>query len=69
MPKVDGLSATKSIRNTLKINTPIVAMTAHSLPEDIEKSLAVGMNKHLTKPINANKLIKTIKDITNRGEL
>jgi len=67
MPKIDGLSATKSIRNTLNLNTPIIAMTAHSLPEDIEKSVNVGMNKHLTKPINANELINTIKEMTDKG--
>lgn len=67
MPKVDGLSATKSIRNTLNLHMPIIAMTAHSLPEDIEKSVNVGMNKHLTKPINANELINTIKEMTDKG--
>lgn len=66
MPNVDGLSATHTIRNTLKITTPIIAMTAHSLPEDIEKSLAIGMNKHLTKPINANLLINTIKEFIDK---
>ncbi|WP_435275345.1 response regulator [Psychrobium sp. nBUS_13] len=59
MPEMDGLTATKLIRE-FDLNTPIMAMTAHSLPEDIEQSMAAGMNEHLTKPINANLLIETI---------
>ena len=59
MPEMDGLTATKLIRE-FDLNTPIIAMTAHSLPEDIEQSMASGMNEHLTKPINANLLIETI---------
>jgi len=63
MPEMDGLCATKVIRSELTIETPIVAMTAHSLPEDIDKSLAAGMNMHLTKPVNANLLITTIRGL------
>ncbi|MGB0836175.1 MAG: response regulator [Psychrobium sp.] len=59
MPEMDGLTATKLIRE-FDAHTPILAMTAHSLPEDIEQSMAAGMNEHLTKPINANLLIETI---------
>ena len=59
MPEMDGLTATKLIRE-FDLDTPIIAMTAHSLPEDIEQSMAAGMNEHLTKPINANLLIETI---------
>jgi CheY-like chemotaxis protein len=63
MPEMDGLSATSAIRTELNVDTPIVAMTAHSLPEDIARSEAVGMNIHLTKPIDANLLITTIKKL------
>ncbi|MCG7532802.1 response regulator [Psychrobium sp. MM17-31] len=59
MPEMDGLTAAKLIRE-FDAHTPILAMTAHSLPEDIEQSMAAGMNEHLTKPINANLLIETI---------
>jgi two-component system sensor histidine kinase/response regulator len=69
MPEMDGLSATLVIRNELKIDTPIVAMTAHSMQEDIEQSLAAGMNLHLTKPINANLLIATIKKLVRAPDL
>jgi len=63
MPEMDGLCATKVIREELKLKLPIVAMTAHSLPEDIDKSMAAGMNIHLTKPVNANLLITTIRGL------
>lgn len=64
MPEMDGLSATKNIRQQIAPNTPIIAMTAHSLPEDVERSMDAGMNTHLTKPINANLLIETITKLT-----
>jgi CheY-like chemotaxis protein/HPt (histidine-containing phosphotransfer) domain-containing protein len=58
MPIMDGLTATQLIRaeKTLQ-NVPIVAMTAHAMQGDKEKSLAAGMNDHLTKPIDLDKLI------------
>jgi CheY-like chemotaxis protein len=42
-------------------NLPIIALTAHSLPEDKELSLKSGMNDHLTKPIDPILLYKTLK--------
>jgi len=68
MPEMDGLCAAKVIRSELTIETPIVAMTAHSLPEDIDKSLAAGMNMHLTKPVNANLLITTIRGLLDEHQ-
>lgn len=55
LPKIDGLEATKQIR-ALGCKTPIVAITAHAFKEDIDKSLAAGMNAHLSKPINFEEL-------------
>lgn len=57
MPIMDGLTATKLIRkkNTLQ-SIPIIAMTAHTTDCDVQKSLAAGMNDHLTKPIELEKL-------------
>lgn len=61
MPEMDGLSATKIIRQSLKINDlPIIAMTAHAMPGDREKSLECGMNDHLTKPLDLKRLISVI---------
>ncbi|MFH0811734.1 MAG: ATP-binding protein [Pseudomonadota bacterium] len=68
MPVMDGYTATKLIReweinNNLK-PVPIIALTAHAMKEDIEKSRQAGCNMHLIKPINKIDLIKTIYKIT-----
>jgi signal transduction histidine kinase/DNA-binding response OmpR family regulator/HPt (histidine-containing phosphotransfer) domain-containing protein len=66
MPEMDGLTATKEIRQTLKlVDLPIVAMTAHAMQSDVEKSLEVGMNTHLIKPIDLNVLYKTLVSFLN----
>ena len=57
MPEMDGYTATKRIRSQAQHETlPIIAMTAHAMASDREKSLSVGMNEHLTKPIDKNLL-------------
>ncbi|MBV7316075.1 hybrid sensor histidine kinase/response regulator [Shewanella sp. NIFS-20-20] len=58
MPVMDGITATKHIRNTLKSAIPIVAMTANAMSQDVENCKAAGMNDHLGKPINVNELLK-----------
>jgi HPt (histidine-containing phosphotransfer) domain-containing protein len=58
---MDGLTATKEIRRTLTLqDLPIIAMTAHAMKGDIEKSTAAGMNLHLTKPIDPELLYQTL---------
>ena len=59
MPEMNGLDATKAIRE-YDTETPIIAMTANAMSEDYERSLAVGMNEHLTKPIQIEKLYEAI---------
>lgn len=64
MPVMDGLTATRQIRSagTDAMRTiPIVAMTAHAMQEDVEKSLSAGMNDHLTKPIDVAALKACLK--------
>jgi signal transduction histidine kinase/DNA-binding response OmpR family regulator/HAMP domain-containing protein len=63
MPNVDGFEATKRIRASGLPGAdtiPIVAMTANVFREDIEKCLAVGMNDHLGKPVDMDKVIATL---------
>ena len=63
MPEMDGYESTRAIRalNVEHAKTiPIIAMTANVFREDIEKSLAAGMNGHMGKPININELFKIL---------
>ncbi len=61
MPVMDGLTASKKIREQTKFkDLPIIAMSAHAMTGDKEKSLEHGMNDHLTKPINPELLYKTL---------
>ena len=66
MPKLDGYGATQRIRNMddeAKANIPIVAMTANAFKEDQDKAFAMGMNAHLAKPIDIDKIFATLKEI------
>jgi CheY-like chemotaxis protein len=63
MPELDGFGAAKAIRalNRADAKTvPIIAMTADTFPEDIKKCIDVGMNDHLSKPINPRVLFTTL---------
>jgi signal transduction histidine kinase/CheY-like chemotaxis protein len=61
MPEMDGLTATREIRTRMKADElPIVAMTAHAIKGEYEKSLAAGMNDHITKPIDPDVLYRTL---------
>ncbi len=70
MPEMDGIEATRQIRklDSEKRNVPIVAMTAHALSGDREKSLLAGMNDHVTKPIAPAKLFEALKEWIKPGE-
>ena len=63
MPVMDGLTATKTIRNLPTEWTktvPIIAMTANAFEEDIEKTREAGMNAHLSKPIEPLIMFSTL---------
>ncbi len=59
MPGVDGLQATRQIRE-LGYKKPIVALTAHALPAEAERSMEAGCSLHLTKPISKSVLISAL---------
>jgi CheY-like chemotaxis protein len=63
MPVMDGYTAALEIRNSKSEirNVPIIAMTAHAMAGDEQKSLAAGMNGHVTKPIDPDQLFATLK--------
>ncbi|UTA69136.1 PAS domain S-box protein [Emticicia sp. 21SJ11W-3] len=60
MPEMDGYQATVAIREELKDETPIIAMTAHSLVGEKEKCLKIGMNEYITKPFNQRELFDKV---------
>jgi two-component system sensor histidine kinase/response regulator len=60
MPIMDGLTATRHIREMGYNQLPIVAMTAHAMSNDRQLSLDAGMNDHVSKPINVAELLKTL---------
>ncbi len=70
MPIMDGYAATKEIR-TLKdpglANIPIIAMTANAFEEDKEKALEAGMNGHLPKPIDIERMLALLRELLSKG--
>lgn len=66
MPEMDGLEATKQIREMGMKELPIVAMTAHAMKGDAEKCLEAGMNSHVSKPIDPEHLFATLVKWVNK---
>jgi CheY-like chemotaxis protein len=60
MPELDGVEATKILRNKLSLKTPIIALTANAFRTEIDKCMSVGMNDYITKPFNEEELLKII---------
>lgn len=73
MPQMDGYVATQQIREELKLNIPIIAMTAHALAGEREKCLSRGMNEYISKPIKEEELFKLISSFglanDNHGQI
>ena len=70
MPVMDGISATRAIRLLERadaVKIPIIAMTANTYRDDVERALAAGMNAFVEKPVNADKLIEEIEKLNPRG--
>ena len=66
MPEMDGLAATEAIRALGRSDAkliPILAMTANAFDEDVQRSLQVGMNAHLSKPVEPDRLYQTLEEL------
>jgi CheY-like chemotaxis protein len=72
MPVLDGLEATRRIRETEaaggKAPTPIIMLTANALPEHVAASLAAGADRHLEKPVTLAALVQALNDVLAEPE-
>ena len=66
MPVMDGLTAAKHIREELKLTLPIIATTAHAMQQDIDKSLAAGMDGHINKPVDPNCFFDVLVEVLEK---
>ena len=72
MPKMDGYKATQAIRNLSdkdKASIPIIAMTANAFEEDKRNAIAAGMNGHIAKPIQVDKLLSILSEVIRKQSL
>lgn len=70
MPNMDGYQATRSIRafkDEKKSSIPIIALTANAFPEDRDKAAAAGMNGHIAKPLDADRMFKVIAEVVQEN--
>lgn len=67
MPVLDGYGAARQIRE-FDQTTPIIALSANTFPEDIDRSLACGMNAHLAKPVDTAALYAALHKFAPKGE-
>ena len=66
MPEMDGLEATRTIRAMDRKDAkevPVIALTANAFDEDVQRSLQAGLNAHLSKPVQAEKLFETLESL------
>jgi len=63
MPIMDGMEATEVIRNEMKLDIPIIALTANAIKGDSERYMAIGMNGFISKPFEENDLINAIATV------
>jgi len=72
MPQMDGLEATRAIRESEKptnAHTPIVALTAHAMKGDQDRCLETGMDAYLSKPIHAGDLLNAVETYSQKQSL
>jgi len=66
MPVMDGIETTRKIRKELKLDVPIIALTANALKEDKEKYLNAGMDSYISKPFDQQELLRVISDFERK---
>jgi PAS domain S-box-containing protein len=69
MPEMDGIEATMKIREELKLQTPIIALTANAFKSEVDKCKNAGMDDYITKPFEEFDLIETISRYTHKEDL
>lgn len=69
MPRMDGYTATRKIREHFGPDTPIMAMTAHAMENNQEESLACGMNDFIAKPVDSVILLKKIRALLDGSQI
>jgi CheY-like chemotaxis protein len=67
MPLMDGLEATSYIRTIMKLQTPIIALSASSFEDEHQKCIDAGMNACIVKPIDIIKLTDAIKNLGDKN--
>ncbi|MBQ1504730.1 MAG: response regulator, partial [Oscillospiraceae bacterium] len=66
MPEMDGLEATRTIREMDRQDAkeiPIIALTSNAFDEDVQRSMQAGLNAHLSKPVEPDVLFKTLENL------
>lgn len=69
MPVMNGLDAARKIRSMTRADSqtiPVIAMTANAFQDDVQRSFEVGMNAHITKPLDINKIREAITDVMTK---
>ncbi len=67
MPELDGYGATRRIRDELASGVPIIAMTAHAMESERAKCFEAGMNEHIAKPIEPERLFSVLETLADRS--
>ena len=68
MTEIEATRKLRALNRSDAATVPIIAMTANAFQDDIQNSLAAGMNAHLTKPLDVDKIRKTILEMMRKDE-
>ncbi|EGB15707.1 PAS/PAC sensor hybrid histidine kinase [Pseudodesulfovibrio mercurii] len=68
MPGLDGVATTRVIRNELKLDIPVIALTAHAMQGDRDRFIAAGMNGYVSKPFEIDSLQREIERVLGESE-